>query len=80
MPMESERTKKTKQDSDYANNLRKKGKKTIALVSIRDAEVIEGSLPRVLMHRVLGWCVSHTKELLVCPRISLSGYDGARFP
>lgn len=31
-----------------------KGKKTIALVSIRDAVVIEGVLPRVLLHRVLG--------------------------
>ena len=41
-----------------------KGKKTIALVSIRDVVVIEGVLPRVLLHRVLGWCVSHTRELL----------------
>lgn len=41
-----------------------KGKKTVALVSIREAEVIEGSLTRTLLHRVLGWCVSHTKELL----------------
>ena len=41
-----------------------KGKKTIALVSINDAVVMEGSLSRVLLHRVLGWCVSHTKELL----------------
>ena len=41
-----------------------KGKKTIALVSIKDAVVIEGGLSRVLLHRVLGWCVSHTKELL----------------
>ena len=41
-----------------------KVKKTIPLVSIRDAIVIEGVLPRALMHRVLGWCVSHTKELL----------------
>ena len=37
---------------------------TIALVSIKDAVVIEGGLSRVLLHRVLGWCVSHTKELL----------------
>ena len=41
-----------------------RGKKTIALVSIRDAIVLEGSLSRALLHRVLGWCVSHTKELL----------------
>ena len=41
-----------------------KGKKTVALVSIRDAAVIEGSLPKALLHRVLGWCVSHTKELM----------------
>ena len=41
-----------------------RGKKTIALVSIRDAVVLEGSLSRALLHRVLGWCVSHTKELL----------------
>ena len=30
----------------------------------RDAVVIEGVLPRVLLHRVLGWCVFHTEELL----------------
>ena len=41
-----------------------KGKESIALVSIREAEVIDGSLTRSLLHRVLGWCVSHTKELL----------------
>ena len=41
-----------------------KGGKTIALVSIRDAVVMEGFLPRALLHRVLGWCVSHTRELL----------------
>ena len=41
-----------------------KGRKTIALVSIREAVVMEGSLSKALMHRVLGWCVSHTKELM----------------
>ena len=41
-----------------------KGKKTVALVSIRDAVVMEGALSKSVMHRVLGWCVSHKKELL----------------
>ena len=52
-----------------------KGKKTIALVSIRDAVVIEGSMPRVLLHRVLGWCVSHTKELLVDWNLARQGKE-----
>ena len=30
-----------------------KGKKTIALVSIQDAVVLEGTLSRALLHRVL---------------------------
>ena len=41
---------KTKQDSDYANNLRK-------------------------LHRVLGWCVSHTKELLVDWNLARQGKE-----
>jgi len=52
-----------------------KGKKTIALVSIRDAVVIEGVLPRVLLHRVLGWCVSHTKELLADWNLARQGKE-----
>ena len=52
-----------------------KGKRTIALVSIRDAVVIEGVLPRVLMHRVLGWCVSHTKELLADWNLTRQGKE-----
>ena len=52
-----------------------KSKKTIALVSIHDAVVIEGVLPRVLLHRVLGWCVSHTKELLVDWNLSRQGKE-----
>ena len=52
-----------------------KGRKTIALVSIRDAVVIEGVLPRVLMHRVLGWCVSHTKELLANWELARQGKE-----
>ena len=54
---------------------RVKGKKTIALVSIRDAVVIEGVLPRTLMHRVLGWCVSHTKELLADWNLARQGKE-----
>ena len=52
-----------------------RGKKTIALVSIRDAVVIEGTLPRVLLHRVLGWCVSHTKELLADWNLARQGKE-----
>ena len=52
-----------------------KGRKTIALVSIRDAVVIEGVLPRVLMHRVLRWCVSHTKELLANWELARQGKE-----
>ena len=56
-------------------SLPSKGKKTIALVSIRDAVVIEGVLPRVLLHRVLGWCVSHTKELLADWNLARQGKE-----
>ena len=52
-----------------------KGKKTIALVSIRDAVVLEGSLSRSLMHRVLGWCVSHTRELLADWELARQGKE-----
>ena len=52
-----------------------KGKKTIALVSIRDAVVLEGSLTRSLMHRVLGWCVSHTRELLADWELARQGKE-----
>lgn len=41
-----------------------KGKRKLALVDIRNAVVISGSLPGSLLYRVLGWCVSHTKELM----------------
>ncbi len=33
-------------------------------MDIRNAVVIKGSLPGALLYRVLGWCVSHTKELM----------------
>lgn len=52
-----------------------KGRKTIAIVSIRDAVVIEGSLTRTVMHRVLGWCVSHTKELMKNWELSRQGKE-----
>ena len=52
-----------------------KGRKTIALVSIRDAVVIEGVSPRVLMPRALGWCVSHTKELLANWELARQGKE-----
>ena len=40
-----------------------------------DAVVIEGVLPRVLMHQVLGWCVSHTKELLANWELARKGKE-----
>ena len=49
--------------------------KTIAIVSIRDAVVIDGSLPKNVMHRVLGWCVSHTKELIADWELARQGKD-----
>ena len=49
--------------------------KTIARVSIREAVVIDGELPRPLLHRVLGWCVSHERELLANWEISRKGGD-----
>ena len=52
-----------------------RGRNTIALVSIKEAVVIEGELPRALMHRVLGWCVSHTAELLVDWELVKKGED-----
>jgi len=52
-----------------------KGRKTVALVSIRDAVVLEGSLSRALLHRVLGWCVSHTKELLADWELARQGKE-----
>ena len=45
------------------------------MVSIKEAVVIEGELPRALMHRVLGWCVSHTAELLVDWELVKKGED-----
>jgi len=50
-----------------------KGKKTVALVSIRDAVVLEGCLTRSQLHRVLAWCVSHKKELLLDWKLSREG-------
>ncbi len=41
-----------------------KGNRKIASVSIKDAVVIKGALSNSALHRVLGWCVSHTKELM----------------
>ena len=37
--------------------------------------LIEGALPRVLLHRVLGWCVSHTKELLADWNLARQGKE-----
>ena len=52
-----------------------RGRNTIALVSIKEAVVIEGELPRTLLHRVLGWCVSHTAELLADWELVRKGED-----
>lgn len=41
-----------------------RGKRKIASVDIRETVVIKGALSRALLHRVLGWCVSHTADLL----------------
>ena len=35
-----------------------------ALVDIKDAVVMAGTLSRDVLYRVLAWCVSHRKELL----------------
>lgn len=52
-----------------------KGKKTIARVAIKEAVIIDGELPRALLHRVLGWCVSHTKELLADWELARQGKE-----
>lgn len=52
-----------------------KKNRTIARVSIREAVVIDGSLPRATLHRVLGWCVSHTKELLADWELARQGKE-----
>lgn len=50
-----------------------KGKQKLASVDIREAVVIQGSLPGGILHRVLGWCVSHTKELLADWELAKAG-------
>lgn len=37
--------------------------------------MIDGSLPRATLHRVLGWCVSHTKELLADWELARQGKE-----
>lgn len=49
--------------------------RTVARVSIKEAVVIDGSLPRAVLHRVLGWCVSHTKELLADWELARQGKE-----
>ena len=46
-----------------------------ALVDIRAAVIIKGTLPRASMHKVLGWCVSHTKELLADWNLARKGCE-----
>lgn len=52
-----------------------RGKRKVASVDIREAVVTKGALPRALLHRVLGWCVSHTKELMADWELSRRGEE-----
>lgn len=52
-----------------------RGARKVASVDIREAVVTKGALPCALLHRVLGWCVSHTEELLADWELSRRGEE-----